>query len=132
MKINEHSKELMIKDAEDKYPYECCGFVFGPSDEEIKEVMIIDNKRSENKERRFLMHPNDYVKAENYADENDTKLVGIYHSHPDHPNEPSDFDKQNALPNLSYLILTVRKGQFEDMRSWRMNEERNFLEEVIQ
>lgn len=131
MKINENVKNKLINEAEGKYPYECCGFLFGPSEDKVHEMMSVKNKRETDKNRRFLMHPNDYLKAETYAEDNDTNLLGVYHSHPDAESVPSDFDKQNALPNLSYLILTVRKGQFKQMQSWRMNEERNFLEEPI-
>ena len=57
------------------------------------------------------------------------QLLGFYHSHPDHPAEPSQFDLDHAWPNLSYLIVSVRQGQPKEARSWRLKIDRSAFEE---
>lgn len=128
--IKQNALDTMIQDAETAFPFECCGFFFGKN-EEVTHVMVISNKRIENKERRFLMDPLDFLKAEEYAEEYSLDLMGIYHSHPDHPSTPSEFDRVHAWPNLSYIILSVLKGRFDKIQSWRLNEDRKFEEEII-
>jgi proteasome lid subunit RPN8/RPN11 len=60
-------------------------------------------------------------------------VLGVFHSHPDHPNQPSEFDRQWAWPNFSYLITSVVQGVAVESRSWRLNEDRaNFSEEKVE
>ena len=59
-------------------------------------------------------------------------LVGFYHSHPDHPAEPSAFDLEHAWHNLSYVITSVLDGRPDRTRSWRLRADRSgFDEETI-
>ena len=130
IQIDEKSMNTMIQDAASAFPHECCGFFFGGKGQ-VTEVMVISNKRTENKERRFLMDPLDFLKAEEYAEDQQLDLMGIYHSHPNHPSIPSEFDRVHAWPNLSYIIISVLQGQFDNIQSWRLNEDRQFEEEII-
>src|SRR5439155_1672800 len=57
------------------------------------------------------------------------ELIGFYHSHPDHPAEPSQYDLDHAWPNLSYVIVAVRGGQAADLRSWRLRADRSAFDE---
>jgi len=134
LNITKEAQQVIINDAEQSYPYECCGFLFGKEagDERVVEIAKeVNNDKTENKERRFEISAVDYMKAERFADENDFTLLGVYHSHPDHPAVPSEHDLKQALPFFSYTIVSVRKNKTENILSWRLNEKGKFFEEKI-
>ena len=81
--------------------------------------------------RRFEISPGDYLKAERFAEENNTFLLGIYHSHPEHPAVPSEYDRVAAQPYFSYIILSVLGRKFNNLRSWKLNDEFKFVEEKV-
>lgn len=132
--IRGEAQQTMQEDAIEAYPEECCGFMFGPDDDprEITLAKPVNNMRDENRERRFEIDAKDYMAAEKFADDNEILLLGVYHSHPDHPAVPSEYDLRQALPFFSYTILSVKKGKLRDLRSWRLNDERQFEEEKLQ
>ncbi|MEO7191949.1 MAG: cysteine synthase [Vicinamibacterales bacterium] len=111
------------------YPNECCGALLGPSTGHVTEAYSLDNTFPETQRRRFLVGPDEYRRAEARATEAGLQLLGFYHSHPDHPAEPSVFDLEHAWPNLSYLIISVRQGQPKEARSWRLKADRSGYEE---
>lgn len=111
------------------YPNECCGALIG-SGEAIVEAFPLPNTTAEGPRRRFLIGPNDYRLAEARARERGGTLAGFYHSHPDHPARPSETDLAQAWPNLTYIIVAVREGQPEDLRFWRLREDRSGFEEI--
>lgn len=71
------------------------------------------------------------MQAEKFALENDVQLLGIYHSHPNHPAKPSEYDLAAAQPWFSYVIISVMQGKFDHIRSWKLNEASQFEEENI-
>ena len=83
--------------------------------------------------RRFLVRPSDYRDAERRAAAIGAELLGFYHSHPDHPAEPSQYDLDHAWPFFSYVIVSVRNGAPGDMTSWRLRDDRSAFdpEELI-
>lgn len=111
------------------YPDECCGALLGPKAGEVSEAYPLDNTFPDGQRRRFLVGPDEYRRAEARAAETGLQLIGFYHSHPDHPAEPSQFDLDHAWPNLSYLIVSVRQGQPKEARSWRLKADRSAFEE---
>lgn len=111
------------------YPDECCGALLGPKAGEVTEAYALDNTFPDGKRRRFLVGPEEYRRAEARATETGLQLLGFYHSHPDHPAEPSQFDLDHAWPNMSYLIVSVRQGQAKEARSWRLKADRSAFEE---
>ena len=134
LQIENKALENMIADAEKAFPDECCGFVFGQetdSERLIADIQVVDNAKPGDKRRRFEITASDYMKAERYADERNLLLLGVYHSHPNHPAIPSEHDRVAAQPYFTYLILSVMDGHFEIIRSWRLNEEHQFEEENI-
>ncbi len=113
------------------YPDECCGALIG-SDGHVDEVFALPNTTEEGPRRRFLVRPQDYRQAERRASELGGGLLGFYHSHPDHPARPSQYDLDHAWPFFSYVIVAVREGVPEAMTSWRLQEDRTaFTEEEL-
>ncbi len=131
--LEKKALENMKAHAEEDYPNECCGFLYGRDGDE-RQITLSKravNHSEGNQRRRFRIDPNDYRKAEKFAQENDLDLLGIYHSHPDHPAEPSEHDRAVAMPFFSYIIIPVQKGRTDELRSWRLNEDRQFDEEPV-
>lgn len=114
------------------YPDECCGALIGRNGI-VQEAFSLPNTTEEGPRRRFLVRPQDYREAERRASELDAELLGFYHSHPDHPARPSQYDLDHAWPFLSYVIVSVRGGAPELMTSWRLQEDRSaFTEELLE
>lgn len=134
IKIEQKALEVMIGDAVNSFPDECCGFIFGREEGQerfITEVQIVHNAKEGDKRRRFEVAPKDYMKAERFADEGGLQLLGVYHSHPNHPALPSEHDRLAAQPYFSYIIISVQDKEFADIRSWRLDEKQQFEEEYI-
>lgn len=134
LEISPHTLQEMQGHAESDYPNECCGFFYGLGGE-IRKVHIAratDNAKEGDQRRRFMIDPQDYQEAEQYAVDNDLDLLGVYHSHPDHPAEPSEHDRKVAMPWFSYIIISVSKGNAGPIRSWRLNNNREFVEEQVE
>jgi proteasome lid subunit RPN8/RPN11 len=119
----------------DAYPHECCGAMLGTSAPEktVTRLIRLDNARSpENSHNRFLVTDRDYRRVEREAAAADLDLVGFYHSHPDHPARPSQYDLDHAMPWFSYVIVAVAEGRPGEMTSWVLAESRaRFEEETI-
>ncbi len=117
-------------------PKEGAGFLFGADDEQrtVQAILSLSNAREEAaRHNRYLITPADYLKAELEADRLGLNLIGVFHSHPDHPNHPSEFDREWAQPFFSYVITNVESGKARESRSWRLVEDRSrFEEEKIQ
>ena len=134
LKIGQIPLDEMIKDAVKTFPDECCGFLFGKEENDNRTVIktqVVDNAREGDKKRRFVISLKDYLKAEQFADVNNLQLIGVYHSHPNHPAIPSEHDRVAAQPFFSYIILSVFNNEFDHIRSWQLNDERQFEEEKI-
>jgi len=113
------------------YPDECCGALIG-GDGRVALAHPLPNTTGEGPRRRFLVRPSDYREAEARASAAGQELLGFYHSHPDHPAEPSQYDLDHAWPTFSYVIVSVREGKDRELRSWRLAGDRSrFDEEAI-
>ena len=106
------------------YPHECCGALYG-SNGSVTDILALPNVTEEGPRRRFRISDKDYLKTERRASELGAELLGFYHSHPDHPARPSQYDLDHALPTFSYIIVSVRGGTPEDMTSWRLRDDRS-------
>ena len=124
-----------LKHGEKDYPFECCGFIIGHFIDEKSvgiEYIAVPNNKEENKERRFLIDPMAYQDDEDLADEKGLSIISIVHSHPDHPDKPSEFDRNHAWPGFSYIIMSIKKGVAVAYRSWKLDQDRaKFIEEKI-
>ena len=133
--IDPQAMDEMIEHAEATYPYECCGFFYGRDKGDRRELTLarrVRNTREGERTDRFQIEPDDYRKAEQFAQDRDLDLLGVYHSHPDHPAEPSEHDRSVAMPYFSYVIISVEKQQAVATRSWQLNDARQFEEEIIE
>jgi proteasome lid subunit RPN8/RPN11 len=121
---------------EHAYPEEGAGFLLGDDGAErvVKKILPLSNSREDAaRHNRYLITPEDYLKAELEAGRLRLNLIGVFHSHPDHPNRPSEFDRDWAQPFFSYIITSVDSGKAIESRSWRLLEDRSqFVEEKIQ
>jgi proteasome lid subunit RPN8/RPN11 len=122
---------------EEAYPEEGAGLLLGEntgSDQQVSEILSLENVREETaRHNRYQLSPQDYLMGEELADRLGLEVLGVFHSHPDHPNRPSEFDRQWAWPNFSYLITSVVQGVAIESRSWRLNEDRaSFSEEELE
>lgn len=91
--------------------------------------MPASNVSPDDRHRKFEIAPKEYLKAEDFAAKNKLVLLGIYHSHPDHPAVPSVSDRVSAQPYFSYVILSVVNKRFSAIRSWKLTDDLQFTEE---
>lgn len=126
------------------YPHECCGALLGMDHGSVarnaeakipRDVFLLFplvNRREDSPGNRFTVTADDVREAEKAASEQGLEVVGWYHSHPDHPARPSDYDRDHAWPWYSYIIVSVQNGSAKDMTSWRLKDDRSgFVEEKI-
>jgi proteasome lid subunit RPN8/RPN11 len=120
---------------EASYPYECCGLLIGSSDGATRVAHTSRKCRNLNTERahdRYEMDPLCLLQAQREFEASPWDVIGIYHSHPDHPSRPSQTDTDRAWPDWSYIIVSVAKGKVASAQSWVLNEgERRFYEEPL-
>jgi proteasome lid subunit RPN8/RPN11 len=112
---------------EEAYPHECCGALLGQAGRTTG-VVALPNTTEEGPRRRFLVRPSDYRLAEERAAELGLELLGFYHSHPDHPARPSQYDLDHAWPTFAYIIVAVAAGAAGEMTVWWLKEDRTTFE----
>jgi proteasome lid subunit RPN8/RPN11 len=110
------------------FPHECCGAMLG-RDGLVREAFALPNTTEEGPRRRFLVRPDDYRVAEKRARDAGLDLLGFYHSHPDHPAQPSQYDLDHAWPSFAYVIVSVMGGEDKQLTSWRLKDDRSAFEE---
>jgi proteasome lid subunit RPN8/RPN11 len=118
------------------YPDEGAGVLLGlPADDlrRVSEILPLVNEReAEARHNRYLITPQQLYQAELTAETMGFMVLGIFHSHPDHPAIPSDFDREWAMPWFSYIITSIIVGAADRSRSWRLSDDRDqFYEEQI-
>jgi proteasome lid subunit RPN8/RPN11 len=109
------------------YPQECCGALLGRDtngDRDVVELLPLDNRNAESPGNRFAISADDFRRAEKFAAERGLELVGWYHSHPDHPALPSEYDRAHAWPWYSYVIVSVERRRPGQLTSWRLGDDR--------
>jgi proteasome lid subunit RPN8/RPN11 len=118
---------------EKAYPEEGAGLLLGQStgsSRRVEAILVLPNSRGAGeRHNRYLLSPEDYMQGEDEADRRGLEVLGVFHSHPDHPNQPSDFDLQWAWPAFSYLITSVSGGRAVASRAWRLRENREAFDE---
>ncbi len=152
LKLTRKQQETMYRHAEKTYPEECCGILLGRFQPE-GETTVVEVWETENafekesklfesvcpeaadgtlsKRNRFTIDPAVLLKAQKYARMENLDIVGIYHSHPNHSCDPSEFDRAIAWESYSYLIMSVQEGKVVACHSWRLNQQQEFQVEKI-
>jgi len=113
---------------EETYPHECCGALVGAGNR-VTATVALPNTTEEGPRRRFMVRPSDYRVAEQKATELGGDLLGFYHSHPDHPAQPSQYDLDHAWPTFAYIIVAVAQGKSAAMTVWYLKEDRSAFDE---
>jgi proteasome lid subunit RPN8/RPN11 len=135
LSISKELAERIRAHGAETYPHECCGALLGRDSEprEIVALFPLINRRDDSPRNRFSVSSQDVIDAEKSARSQGLDVVGWYHSHPDHPARPSQYDRDHAWPWYSYIIVSVAQGQPQDMTSWRLDDNREqFSPEGIQ
>lgn len=146
IKFRQQHLQIIYSHAESTYPEECCGIILGNFREEQKTVVEIistenawtdeagkfsPNDTEFSKSRRFAIAPQVMLEAQKNARSRQLDIVGIYHSHPDYPASPSEFDREFAWQGYSYLIVTVENGKATQVKSWCLDDNQQFLQEEM-
>ncbi|HTK82192.1 MAG TPA: M67 family metallopeptidase [Bacteroidota bacterium] len=113
--------------AESVYPEECCGFLFGAEVDGFRKIidsLDVPNSEGTRLDHRFLITPKHYRMAEEHARNEGMRLLGFYHSHPDHKALPTQYDLENGIPWFLSVIISVTGGTASHMTAWIMNDSR--------
>ena len=130
--LSAEARTMIEHHAAETYPHECCGGLYGEVTDgafTVVEAVAFPNTTSEGPRRRFLIQPSDYRAAEAHARVTRRALIGFYHSHPDHPAQPSQYDLDHAWPFFSYVIVSVMAGEDKLLTSWRLKDDRSAFDE---
>jgi proteasome lid subunit RPN8/RPN11 len=110
------------------YPEECCGLLLGEADgmaKSVRDLRAMRNTREDSPKNRYLIDPRELLDAEREARARKLDIVGVYHSHPDHPARPSEFDREHAFPWYSYIVVRVAAGEPGELTSWVLRDDRS-------
>jgi proteasome lid subunit RPN8/RPN11 len=131
--IRPETLKVLESHGEAAYPNEGAGLLLGRIENghrAVVDILPLENRwGAEEQYHRFLLSPQDMLRGENEAARRGLDVIGVFHSHPDHPAQPSGFDRDWALPWYSYIITTVEKGKATVSRSWLLREDRSAFEE---
>jgi proteasome lid subunit RPN8/RPN11 len=147
LKISPPQIETIRQHGVRDYPSECCGMLLGCAEgdhKQVSDVVPLRNLRrdperaqallplqapgSESERNRFLIDPTDQIRVEKDARARGLDVVGYYHSHPDHPARPSNYDRDHAWPWYSYVIISVERGEAGQLNSWVLSADRSRFE----
>lgn len=121
--IRDHGRET--------YPEECCGALLGTDEDgaaRVTRVERVENSRREERRRRYSIEPLEYARLERSADADGLAVLGFYHSHPDHPAVPSEYDREHGFPFFHYVVLAVAAGSPGEIASFVLSEDRGAFE----
>jgi proteasome lid subunit RPN8/RPN11 len=141
LKLSREITQQIREHGAQSYPDECCGALLGHDAEEsnaattgggvslsVREILALFplvNRREDSPHNRFSVTAEDVRDSEKAARDKGLDVVGWYHSHPDHPARPSQYDREHAWPWYSYIIVSVAKGKAQEMTSWRLSDDRS-------
>jgi proteasome lid subunit RPN8/RPN11 len=126
--INAHGEET--------FPHECCGFMLGKlagdDDATVAKLVRAENTRHDSLRNRFEIDPGEFMRTDKAARAEKLDIVGFYHSHPDAPARPSEYDRERAWPGYCYVITSIISGKAADLTNWRLAEDRSgFIKDEI-
>lgn len=110
--------ETIRREAARAYPHEGCGALLGPASGEVEVTLSLPNTEKDAPRKRFVVSARDYIAVEDEADARGVRLLGFWHSHPDHPARPSATDRKYAWEGLLTVVIAVEKGEPRDITAW--------------
>ena len=147
IQFNKQNLQIIFSHAESTYPEECCGVILGHLDSARKTVVeIIPTQNAWNcetagdfpgcdtnhsKKRRYTIAPREMLRLQKSSRDKNLNIIGIFHSHPDYPATPSEFDRNCAWQEYSYIIVSVQKGRAGDINSWVLDDNSVFQQEEL-
>ncbi|BAZ79726.1 M67 family metallopeptidase [Sphaerospermopsis kisseleviana CS-549] len=146
LKINDQNLESINLHAEKTYPDECCGLILGYLSHDVKTVVEViptenvwntekdnftENQEEYSTRRRYAIAPFFMLQIQKEARNRNLNIIGIFHSHPDYPAIPSEWDRIYAWPEYSYIIVSVNQGKAGELNSFCLDENHQFRKEVI-
>ena len=145
LQLKTNHLEIIKNHAERTYPDECCGLILGYKNNEYKiavEVITTENVWNTEKgnftedqenstRRRYAISPQVMLQTQKVAINHNLNIIGIYHSHPDYPAIPSEWDRIYAWPEYSYVILSLQNTQTGELQSWTLDDNHQFQSETI-
>lgn len=119
--------QFIMNHARSAYPEECCGFLLGMDSDgrRIRRTLSAPNTNQGSRGSRFNIDPMELVRADEETRRASLNLIGIYHSHPDTPAQPSKIDLENAWPGYTYLVVSVQNGEPKNFAAWQLSEDRS-------
>lgn len=132
VKIVKSAYDGMIGHAEEGFPHEVCGVLIG-GDGKVTHYRECRNLNTERAHDRYDLDPASFKEADEWARGNGMEILGIYHSHPDHPSLPSETDRQRAWPEWIYIIFSINSGKYNDARAWVLEDfDSNFIQAAVE
>lgn len=127
---------VLRRHAEAGYPNEVVGVLAGRrprggEDGVVARVQPLVNERSDSAANRYAVSALTLARTEQALEADGVEILGYYHSHPDHPSRYSEFDRDHALPNMSYVIVSVKGGESTTLQSWRLRDDRSAMDEEL-
>ncbi|MEK7841227.1 MAG: M67 family metallopeptidase [Deltaproteobacteria bacterium] len=113
----------IIGHAKKAYPHECCGALIGKG-KSVAKARLMENINKDRANDRYEINPKELLKIEKEASLDRQEVIGFYHSHPDHPDRPSAFDRERAWACYSYIIISVQNGKDVSVKSWTFEDEK--------
>jgi len=148
IRVSQEHLQTIRTHAESTYPDECCGMILGylaGKGKIVVEVIPTENvwnteaatdfpgdRTTESKKRQYAIAPQVMLEAQRKARDRSLNIIGIFHSHPDHPAIPSECDRLYAWQGYSYIIVTVQNGKAGELRSWSLDDTHQFQAEAIE
>ena len=148
--LDSDQQQAIANHATSTYPEECCGLLLGSVESELTpRKIVVDVRATENvwtasgdlievplgwdvtQHKHFAIDPREMLQVQREARDRHLDIIGVYHSHPDHPATPSEMDRMCAWAHYSYIIVSVQHGKVIDLRSWSLNDNRQFQPEDI-
>ena len=131
MKIEPEALARLHDHAVEGYPHEVCGILAGQRDSAaVTRVKALVNERADSPHNRYRVSGLTLMRAEQALEAQGLEIVGYYHSHPDHPADYSATDREEALPNMAYLITAIHKGAVADTKVWRLRDDRSAMDPI--
>jgi len=142
IRLSKGQEAAIREHGETEFPHECCGVILGDLEEDaahntearvVRELRPLSNVHEEGHERRYLVSPDEMFALLREERKTGRKILGFYHSHPDHPAQPSVYDREWASPWYTYIIVSVLKRKSDLMTAWRLDDNReNFSAEEVE